>query len=499
MASAKLPQMNLNELCQRNGWQVRYDDLQPESHWAPIHTLSFDEQRDHPLFKTIRCTAAEQSWHRSGGCPKGDACVFAHSDEELCELPADRQTQRFRFRLIVTTQDRTLEYENDREYPSLREAKGALSQHCLTHLQHQSTHPSMLGSEASLSKAQTKRILAICHGMCRAPFMQAAVQQGRRAWMISLGGTLGSQHPDLIATIRASSYGSWTAFALHHQRKLQMPPEEQSGEHRSSSMVQQDQSDQRVAVPNDDENLAVGYLIGTESGLPPFWTTAPPHPIVLAAVQANSDGLDVKELKLQLDELFAHAGRTIKTFRLSQYLQGFPEHFRCEGDSAHSLRVISQVSAHELMQQPGEPTLNEFPPLLPPLSDSSPLQRDDTPPSEPPTSAPAPDYDNTRTAAQVASDAESLAASNLQLRTRVHDLEAQLEVMHAKEEMHLCHICMDAPQDIVLMPCLHATFCSTCIEGGAPTSGGDTPMYNISHCPTCRSSIHGVLKLRLGM
>ena len=78
------------------------------------------------------------------------------------------------------------------------------------------------------------------------------------------------------------------------------------------------------------------------------------------------------------------------------------------------------------MQQPGKPTLNEFPPLLPPLSDSSPLQRDDTPPSEPPTSAPAPDYDNTRTAAQVASDAESLAASNLQLRTRVHDLEAQL-------------------------------------------------------------------------
>ena len=63
---------------------------------------------------------------------------------------------------------------------------------------------------------------------------------------------------------------------------------------------QQDQSDQRVAVPNDDENLAVGYLIGTESGFPPFWTTAPPHPIVLAAVQANSDGLDVKELSYSL-------------------------------------------------------------------------------------------------------------------------------------------------------------------------------------------------------
>ena len=99
----------------------------------------------------------------------------------------------------------------------------------------------------------------------------------------------------------------------------------------------------------------------------------------------------------------------------------------------------------------------------------------------------------------VPSDNETLAASNLQLRARIQDLEAQLEVMQAKEEMHLCHICMDAPQDIVLFPCLHATFCSTCIEAGARTLGGNAPVYSISHCPTCRSSIHGVLKLRLGM
>ena len=271
-----------------------------------------------------------------------------------------------------------------------------------------------------------------------------------------------------------------------------MPPEEEAGDG-SSSTVQPD-----VAATDDDEALAIRYLVGIMSGCPPGWTTAPPHPIVLAAVQASSGGLDLKELKLQLDELFAHAGRTIKTLRLSLYLQSFPDHFRCEGDPAHSLRVFSQVSAYEAIQQ----SVDDFPPLLPPLSDSPPPvpEPNDMPISEAQAPCPLPNHVDTHTrVVQVPSDSESLGASNLQLRARVQELEAQLEVMQAKEEMHLCHICMDAPQDIVLMPCLHATFCSTCIEAGVATSGGDAPMYSISHCPTCRSSIHGVLKLRLGM
>ena len=248
------------------------------------------------------------------------------------------------------------------------------------------------------------------------------------------------------------------------------------------------------------------YLIGKASGDRQVWTAAP-HPIVLAAVQANVGGLDVRELKLQLDELFAHAGRTIKTFRLSQYLQAFPTQFRCEGDQAHTLQVIAQESHSDM-------SIDAFPPLLPapplggrllseaassrtaPGSDTVPL------PAEAP--VPEPQHDNAiahdHSRVHTTSDYDTLVASNQQLRARVQDLEAQLEVMEAKEEMHLCHICMDASQDIVLMPCLHATFCSTCIEAGAKgASGGNTPVYSMSKCPTCRTTIHGVLKLRLGV
>lgn len=501
MASTKLPQVELNELCQRNGWQLRYDDLQPSTHWVPIQPLPIDEQRKHPLFKTIRCTAAEQNWHRTGGCPKGDTCVFAHSEDELRELPPDRSAQCWRMRLVVTTQDRTLEYENDHEYPSIREAKGALAQHCLSHLERSSTNPAVSDPVATLSKTQVKRIIAICNGMCRAPFMQAAAQQGRRAWLVSLGGTLGSKHPDLIASIRGSPHGSWAAFALHHQKELQIPPEHELSDQGFSSMVQSDQT--ATVAHGHDEDLAVEYLIG-RSAAGSHIGSYPPHPIIVAAVQADSDGLDVKELKLQLDELFAHAGRTIKTLRLSLYLQSFPEHFRCEGDDAHSLRVFARLQ-HSDMSNDAFPPLHRHPSALP---QTLPAPVEEILPSEPSACAQSvavaePEYlDSSANSARAPSEYESLSDMNEQLRARVHDLEAQLEVMQAKEEMHLCHICMDAPQDVVLMPCLHATFCSTCIERSAswtPGSESSTPIYSVSHCPTCRTPIHGVLKLRLGM
>eukprot|EP00966_Prymnesium_polylepis_P205891 4771153-Prymnesium_polylepis.3 len=117
------------------------------------------------------------------------------------------------------------------------------------------------------------------------------------------------------------------------------------------------------APPHPHETIAVEYLIGKA---PSADRSASPHPIVLAAVQASSSGIDVRELKLQLDNLFAHTGRTIKTLRLSLYLQSFPEYFRCDGDPAHSLQVVVALDRTADMIRSG-PVRDPDTPQLPAL------------------------------------------------------------------------------------------------------------------------------------
>jgi hypothetical protein len=48
-----------------------------------------------------------------------------------------------------------------------------------------------------------------------------------------------------------------------------------------------------------------------------------------------------------------------------------------------------------------------------------------------------------------------------ELMQRCSDLQLRVSVL---EEARMCCICMERKRDIVLMPCMHAMFCSTCLR-----------------------------------
>jgi len=55
----------------------------------------------------------------------------------------------------------------------------------------------------------------------------------------------------------------------------------------------------------------------------------------------------------------------------------------------------------------------------------------------------------------------------------------------------VCAVCMDAPSDTVLLPCLHGSICETCAlqVAGSGSSGGTC-------CPLCRAPIQGIIKVQ---
>ena len=59
---------------------------------------------NHPLYKTGRCQVHLDRMF-DGGCPRGDACPFAHSEDELRSLPDHMTEERYLFDLQVITED----------------------------------------------------------------------------------------------------------------------------------------------------------------------------------------------------------------------------------------------------------------------------------------------------------------------------------------------------------------------------------------------------------
>lgn len=58
------------------------------------------------------------------------------------------------------------------------------------------------------------------------------------------------------------------------------------------------------------------------------------------------------------------------------------------------------------------------------------------------------------------------------------------------EELCVCSVCVENPGDMVLLPCNHGGLCDACARHIAFNNavGG-------THCPKCRSSIHGLLRI----
>ena len=48
----------------------------------------------------------------------------------------------------------------------------------------------------------------------------------------------------------------------------------------------------------------------------------------------------------------------------------------------------------------------------------------------------------------------------------------------------MCCICMHAPHDAQLLPCMHNKFCKACLE---------RHLQNNKHCPVCCTAVRGML------
>ena len=80
-----------------------------------------------------------------------------------------------------------------------------------------------------------------------------------------------------------------------------------------------------------------------------------------------------------------------------------------------------------------------------------------------------------------------LRAKVSELMQRCSDMQLRMNVL---EEARLCTICLDRLRDTIVLPCMHAMFCGSCLRSSSPP---------VTHCPTCRGFISGLLECRLDM
>jgi hypothetical protein len=90
---------------------------------------------------------------------------------------------------------------------------------------------------------------------------------------------------------------------------------------------------------------------------------------------------------------------------------------------------------------------------------------------------------------------EAIDAEMEALRARVAELEAEASELREREEWALCQICMSAPRDTVLLPCMDFLYCSGCLHA-AQISMAVAPSKR-AVCPACDGAVAGMLQCKL--
>jgi len=90
---------------------------------------------------------------------------------------------------------------------------------------------------------------------------------------------------------------------------------------------------------------------------------------------------------------------------------------------------------------------------------------------------------------------EALRASQDALKAsqaKITELETKVSQLQAKvseeEQKTCCDICLERARDSLIFPCLHFAYCNVCLSTSKVTA-----------CPSCRTHIAGVLKIRVGV
>ena len=356
---AKPSPVVLNELCQRQGWRVEYTDLMPQAHLANIWMLETGAAKAHPFYKTRRCKLHERNMF-DGGCPRGDACPSAHSEEELRPQPTDLAPEAFMYSLRLVRsrrgehEDEDVHFENVTPAEHKGEAKAAVARQCLDFI-HQFCQDVGAGeSDASLTNREAKTLIWICKTVSARPAVKAAARHSYERWLSCLGSAACAKHPELALRVR-NRYGSFSKFIAEHAKHFPGMTQTKTSPETKKPIT----SDEDVIefLTSNSKNSADFYAHYESAE---FWSThnfftSPLLRTILGYVQeAGPSGVNTKVLKERLQNSF-DLPRSIKTFRLAKYVEHFPSLFLpVDGGTIICQQMDSQMDFA---------STSEFPPL----------------------------------------------------------------------------------------------------------------------------------------
>jgi hypothetical protein len=195
------------------------------------------KSRCHPVLAYATLVHAQEKLIFDGGCPHGDECVFAHSEDELKPTPPDYM-ERYHYELYLKRGE-DLIFRGIEPRLTNRDAKAEVARMCLdalgyevvdNHLRKRSNqaHTHAAGSDSfgrerePVGEEAEKMIqdaIKACRHVIKLPLLMTKLQVGKEAWLACLSSTLGKTHPDICKAIK-KHFGSVMVFLLQYQRQF---------------------------------------------------------------------------------------------------------------------------------------------------------------------------------------------------------------------------------------------------------------------------------------
>ena len=381
----------LNEWCALHpGHVMKFTDVDPSAHAHDHQALlelaaaGDDAAADHPLYKTRLCT----NFTHDGRCERGGSCTFAHGAHELRQVPADLPEPRYMFALSLSCPsdvEPSLEFCNLDTHAYKHEAKTELAAQAIRSLglkvaggrlvdddgwQTVSSAVARPAASAVVSAAASaaasaaelppilpwrkKQLIDVMTTISGSPEARKAAENSYDHWLCYVGGRFGSEKPNLAKVLR-QHYGTFSKFVIKHQGQVHPP--------KSAIQLAMAAAPEASASSGQGSQERVDYILDFLTSNEQYNKQRPvheilslepqPREIVLQIVRAaGGEGIDLPLLRARL-ETGLRLSKTIKTFKLGQYVRLYESHFRVERIDLGGDRHVDHVQLHDAGDEAG--------------------------------------------------------------------------------------------------------------------------------------------------
>jgi hypothetical protein len=299
------------------------------------------------------------------GCPNGDECMFAHTEEELREIPQDYE-EKYHFELHLKREEKgdTLVFRGLEPRLTKRDARAEVAQMCLDALGFEAVNsqylrkrsapaqPALAGSDSSNKGDENREhvekviqdAIKACRLIIKFPALMAKVQEGKATWLRCLSSTLGQTHPKICEDIK-THFGSVLIFLEQFRTHFKPPktvPETQVHEKHpqvAQSAVKKPQTNVLEYITSSDP---IPVSLACMKQLPRCVEQGDlTHEHICCIVkEAGENGISVVDVRNKLAQAI-QLSSTIKVVKLSMYFSSFPAVFQVmeKSDSGAVFRV----------------------------------------------------------------------------------------------------------------------------------------------------------------